>query len=984
MANIGRITGPLLKDNLLRNGVDLAFETDLIYLNVNEDRIGLKTDSPARELEIDNHGQTTDLIVDDNIHLPNIDIDNVSNITTSNGILYLNAAQRINAVALAVDNLKIDANRLSTRLPNTDLEIRPTDRLVINANTYIDAGLHATGNITFDGTIVFGNDDTDNVTFASDINSSIFPNLTNEYGLGNTTNRWKKLWANSVKGTTLTVDTMTSPSGIDFQLRFTKSLFVSVNGSDSNAGNHQNAPYGTLKHALSQATAGDTIFIFPGVYDEITPLTVPVGVNIVGLEVRQTIIMPTEDTKYNDVFLLNGETSISDITVRGFLYDSMLNTGHAFRFAPDFKVTTKSPYIQNVSVITRGSSVTDGVIEILDGEFSNSYLDQIASGGTALTSIFEALANGGLSSNSGSFNLNDILGFNDGNAGRGAYIDGSVADPESNEASMLFHSCTFITPGVDALVMTNGVRVEVINCFTYFANIGFYATRGVLGFSSLNTKFGAEVRSIASANVYGNYGAVADGVDTLMYLIGHNFGYIGSGLDSSNDNTLAIQANETVELNTGKIYYTSQAQDGDFRVGDQFYIDLENGLVSFDTSGIAANGASTLAIQGVNSRLFIDASKIELGDFRLSGNTIETLTQPFNLLASNGQTAFADNVQVGKNLLITGDLQTDGTLTFGNQAQDTVTFNTELSQNLNPKTTNLFDIGASGKIWRDIYIASIQTQDINVNNNRIETTLTDSNLLLSGNGTGNTRVEGLEFGNNTMTSTVLNSNIVLAPASNSNLIIASSTALRVPRTTTQLNRTGEVRFNTSTGLFDGFSTALVGFGGVYSADRQTSLLAHPTNNTLIFRADDVVTTVIDSAGLTTNALFTDNLQLNNNTITAMGSNDLVLVADSVNVQNLTISDNTISPTTSNANLELGTTGLAGYVQFTGTGALEFPVGDNSSRPLNPVIGNTRFNPELQYTEVWSGTAWIPVTGVGELSTFEYANEQTTLWSIILG
>ena len=469
-----------------------------------------------------------------------------------------------------------------------------------------------------------------------------------------------------------------------------------------------------------------------------------------------------------------------------------------------------------------------------------------------------------------------------------------------------------------------------------------------------------------------------------MYLIGHNFGYIGSGLDASNDNTLAIQANETVELNTGKIYYTSQAQDGDFRVGDQFYIDLENGTVSFDTSGLAANGLSTLAIEGTNSRLFIDASKIELGDFRLSGNTIETLTQPFNLLAANGQTAFADNVQVGKNLAITGDLQTDGTLTFGNQAQDTVTFNTDLSQNLNPKTTNSFDIGAVGKIWRDIYIASIKTQNINISGNRIETTLTDSNLLLSGNGAGNTRLEGLLFGNNSITSTVLNSNIVLAPSSSSNLVIASSTAFRVPRTAVTLNRMGEVRFNTATGFFDGFSTALVGFGGVYSADRQTSLLAHPTNNTIIFRADNVVTTVIDSTGLTTNALHSDNLQLNNNTITAIGSNNLVLVADSVNVQNLTINDDTISPSTPNTNLELGTTGVAGYIQFAGTGALEFPVGDIASRPSAPVVGNTRFNPEVQYTEVWSGTAWIPVTGVGELSTFEYANEQTTLWSIILG
>jgi hypothetical protein len=983
MASIGRISGPLLKDNLLRNGVDLAFETDLIYLNVNEDRIGLKTDSPARELEIDNYGQTTNLIVDDNIHLPNIDIDNVSNITTSNGILYLDAAQQINAVALAVDNLKIDANRISTRLPNTDLEIRPTRKLVINANTFVDAGLHATGNITFDGSVIFGNDDTDNVVFASDIDSSVFPNITNEYGLGNSTNQWKKLWANSVKGTTLTVGTMTSPSGIDFQLRFTKSLFVSVNGSDSNAGDHQNNPFGTLKHALSQATSGDTIFVFPGVYDEITPLTVPVGVNIVGLSMRQTIITPTEGTLYNDVFLLNGETSISDITVRGFLYDSALNTGHAFRFAPNFKVTTRSPYIQNISVITRGSSVTSGVIEILDGQFSNSYLDQIAEGGTALTSIFEALANGGLSNNSESFNLDDILGFDDGDAGRGVYLDGSVADPTSNEASMLFHAVTFITPGVDAVTMTNGVRVEWLNSFTYFANRGLYAINGFLGFASLGVKYGAEVRSIGSANVYGNYGAVADGADTLMYLILHNFAYIGTGKDSSNDSTLVSQANEVVELNSGRIYYQSHNK-GMWRLGDAFFVNLEKGIVSFDTSGIAANGPSSLAIQGTNSSLFIDASKIELGDFRLSGNTIETLTQSFNLLAADSQTTFADNVQIAKNLAITGDLQTDGTLTFGNQAQDTVTFNTELSQNLNPKVTNSFDIGAVDKIWRDIYIASINAQDITISGNRIETTLTDSNLLLSGNGTGNTRLEGLLFGNNSITSTVLNSNIVLAPSSNSNLVIASSTAFRVPRTTVTLNRTGEIRFNTSTGLFDGFSTALVGFGGVYSADRQTSLLAHPTNNTIIFRADNVATTVIDSTGLTTNALHSDGLQLDNNTITAIGSNDLILVADGVNVQNLTINDNTISPSTLNSNLELGATGAAGYIQFTGTGALEFPVGDNASRPLAPVVGNTRFNPEVQYTEVWSGTAWIPVTGVGELSTFEYANEQTTLWSIILG
>ena len=45
----GRISGPLLKSNLVRNGVNLAFETDLLYLDVNNNRVGIKTANPQAE-----------------------------------------------------------------------------------------------------------------------------------------------------------------------------------------------------------------------------------------------------------------------------------------------------------------------------------------------------------------------------------------------------------------------------------------------------------------------------------------------------------------------------------------------------------------------------------------------------------------------------------------------------------------------------------------------------------------------------------------------------------------------------------------------------------------------------------------------------------------------------------------------------------------------------------------------------------------------
>ena len=39
---VGRISGQLLKSNLLRNGANLAFETNLLYIDVNNNRIGVK------------------------------------------------------------------------------------------------------------------------------------------------------------------------------------------------------------------------------------------------------------------------------------------------------------------------------------------------------------------------------------------------------------------------------------------------------------------------------------------------------------------------------------------------------------------------------------------------------------------------------------------------------------------------------------------------------------------------------------------------------------------------------------------------------------------------------------------------------------------------------------------------------------------------------------------------------------------------------
>ena len=49
---IGRISGSVLKSNLTRNGTDLAFETNLLYLDVTNSRIGIGTSEPSTTLQV--------------------------------------------------------------------------------------------------------------------------------------------------------------------------------------------------------------------------------------------------------------------------------------------------------------------------------------------------------------------------------------------------------------------------------------------------------------------------------------------------------------------------------------------------------------------------------------------------------------------------------------------------------------------------------------------------------------------------------------------------------------------------------------------------------------------------------------------------------------------------------------------------------------------------------------------------------------------
>jgi len=826
-AQNGRIGGGVLKDNLelYQGGVgkdylnfkNTSSDTALLHIDALNSKIGINNESPSDVLQIPDTVGSVNLNAD-NANIANLSLEN--NVITSNVGPFTFQSLITRATAVATNDLKIDFNTISTTTPNTNLELRPdgTGEINIRSNWNSTGNIHATGDVTFGGSLTIGDDDRDSVFFDADLASDILPDSYQTRDLGRNDKQWLELYTSLVNGRIVEVGAVTV-SDTSLALRQGNIFYVSVEGDDLHSGDHAQDPFATIARALDAADSSSggpcVIYVTSGTYEEACPLVVPPHVTIRGEDLRNTIIKPDTSSQSEDVFHIQEDCTIEDITIKDFYYDSLNNTGYAFRFTPGGTVNTRSPYIRNCTIITKGSTTS----------------------------------------------ASDPRGFDSGDAGKGAWIDGSELDQQaSSEASMLFHSVTFITPGVDCITMTNGVRVEWLNSFTYYANRSLYATQGVTGFELPDStlRYGAEIRSIGSASIYGNYAAVADGASTLMYLINHNMAYIGTGKDSENDKTLVIQANEAVELNNGKIYYTSQDHTGTFRVGQNFFVDFETGQTSFDAGDLTFTGVSSIRVGDNTDFTYIDGERIDTGNIRISGNTITTI---------NGQL------------------------------------------NINPVTE----------------ILNLDT--------------------------------------------------------NPGLVLPNDTDLNRPE------QTADLRYNTESNLFEGYAnTGNIAFGGVFSDDRQSFIRPNQLTGAITFGFNGIQTGQFNDYGLEVHGLGDGDVLFNENLITTTLSNsDLELRRDGTGVlkiDDFDFEDNTILNTTNN-DFTLGATG-AGYIKFDYQTGLVIPFGTTAERAVAPEIGDTRWNTDQEYLEVWNGVSYQRAAGEGEEVTDIVLKELVDIYTLVLG
>ena len=114
-----------------------------------------------------------------------------------------------------------------------------------------------------------------------------------------------------------------------------KTIYVAQTGEDTNTGLAENYPKRTIKSAAAIALYGDTIKVFPGVYQEENPITLAKTVSVQGTELRNIVITP----KYPelDLFYVNNGCHITNAS---FIGPEMTNGSAIVSLQPLLGVST--------------------------------------------------------------------------------------------------------------------------------------------------------------------------------------------------------------------------------------------------------------------------------------------------------------------------------------------------------------------------------------------------------------------------------------------------------------------------------------------------------------------------------------------------------------------------------------------------------------------------------------------------------------------
>lgn len=235
VAQLGRISGKLLSDNLVRHGVDLAVDNDLLYLKVSprilgseqdgEDGdpnydsslplnhlgtgIGINTDSPAYDLDINSEITTLVAQATSELTVSNIKIQAPNTVTTSVGQIEITPAgpnptavfdrlgfldPSLNPAIFFDDNaIQSISDRNINFNPNGTGTIELQSNSNITGNLFVTGNINISGDLSKQGNLIIGDDvidgegnlpENDILNLNAPISQHLIPGIDNGYDLG--------------------------------------------------------------------------------------------------------------------------------------------------------------------------------------------------------------------------------------------------------------------------------------------------------------------------------------------------------------------------------------------------------------------------------------------------------------------------------------------------------------------------------------------------------------------------------------------------------------------------------------------------------------------------------------------------------------------------------------------------------------------------------------------------------------------------------
>ena len=267
---IGRISGPLLKQNLIRDGVNLAFETDLLFLDVVNSRIGVNSVAPQYALDVVGTARTSNLQVANQLNVGNFTVTGNTISSTLPTINFIASGDEATVYhsRVIVNDIEMRGNTIATTVSNSNLELQAhgTGIIDIKSNARVSGDIRVTGNIfadgdiTIGGNLIIGDNKTDTVVINASITSSLIPKTDNAYDLGSSLYKWRNIYATNLNASLLTLDTFQvgdiSISGNRISTVTNQDLILSTNGVGSivlgNFSFNGNTITNTVSNAVTQ------------------------------------------------------------------------------------------------------------------------------------------------------------------------------------------------------------------------------------------------------------------------------------------------------------------------------------------------------------------------------------------------------------------------------------------------------------------------------------------------------------------------------------------------------------------------------------------------------------------------------------------------------------------------------------------------------------------------------------------------------------